>query len=387
MMLLIRSADIKKAEKTSSFTTYDSMLVKGVAIILLMFHHCISMSGIEGHNINFFPFESYHWPVMVCNSFKLCVGMFVFITGYGLYKSYSKLTLNSRSVLNWTGTRLTKTLSGFWFIYILVFIITFVIDKYPYMRYITSPTKMNGSWFYAIIDFLGLSNIIGTPNLIGTWWYMSAVIILIVFFPLIHAAGEKFGYFVTAGALILLPRIIGQGFPGTKNVFSFILAFIFGMVFAKFDLFSKQNKFTLFKNRLLTDIILFFVYMFLFFMIVYMTDKLGRKYLWELNYCVDPLIVILFCNRYLKRIVFLNKALMFIGSHSLNIFLVHTFIRYVYLNDFTYSFKYALLIPFVLLGISLAISVVVELLKKLLRYDLLVKKIIGKFFTGKKSTS
>lgn len=381
--MIIKKSDIEKAKLTSSFTTYDSMLVKGVAIILLVFHHCISMNQVEKHTMNFFPFESYHWPVMVCDSFKLCVGMFIFITGYGLYKSYSKIEIRNKTVFNWTGTRLVKTLSGFWFVYILVFIITYAVDKRPLTLYVTGPTKMEGSWLYAVIDFFGLANIAGTPTLIGTWWYMSAVVILIIFFPLLFSMGEKFSYFVTAFAMILLPRILGIGFPGTKNVFSFVLAFILGMVFAKYDVFAKQDKFTLFKkNKLLSDIVLFFVYLFAFFMVVYVTDKLGRKYLWELNYCIDPVIIILFANKYLKRIPILNRALMYIGNHSLNIFLIHTFIRYEYLNDFTYSFKYALLIPFILLAISFALSVAVELLKKLIRYDKFVSKIIKKTFAN-----
>lgn len=379
--MLIKKADVISASQKSSFSKYDSMLVKGVAIILLMFHHCISMTGIEGHSLSFFPFKSYHWPVMVCDSFKLCVGMFVFITGYGLYKSYCKINNDSRSVLNWTGTRLLKTLSGFWFVYILTFIITYAIDEYPLLRYVTAPTRMEGSWFYALIDFFGLSYVIDTPTLIGTWWYMSAVVIMIVFFPLMYKAGEKFSYAVVGLMLILLPRVANMGFPGSKNILSFALAFIFGMAFAKYDLFAKQNKFSLFKkNRLLSDIILFSLYMVAFFLIVYLTDKLGRKYLWEFNYCISPVIVILFVNRFLRRIPLLNRALMFIGSHSLNIFLIHTFIRYVYLNDFIYSFKYAILIPFVLLAITLAISVAVELLKKLLHYDLLIAKLTNKIF-------
>lgn len=381
--MIIKKADIEKAKQTSSFTTYDSMLVKGVAIVLLMFHHSISMTEVERHTLNFFPFNSYHWPVMVCDSFKLCVGMFIFITGYGLYKSFSKIELKNKAVFNWTGTRLFKILSGFWFVYVLVFIITYAVDKYPLVRYVTAPTKLEGSWFYAVIDFLGISNIVGTPTLVGTWWYMSAVVIMIVFFPLIFAAGEKLSYFVIGASLILLPRILCIGFPGSKNVFSFVLALIFGMVFAKYDLFARLDKFTLFrKSRLLSDIILFFVYMLAFYLIVVMTDKLDRKYLWELNYCIDPVIVIMFANRYLKRIPILNKALMYIGNHSLNIFLIHTFIRYEYLNDFTYSFKYALLIPFILLAISFALSVAVELLKKLLNYDKLVAKAIKKLFSN-----
>lgn len=380
--MIIKKSDIEKAKQSSSFTTYDSMLVKGVAIILLMFYHSISQTELDRHTLDFFPFHSSHWPLLICNSFKLVVGMFIFITGYGLYKSFSKIKPENKSVYNWTGTRLLKVLSGFWFVYILVFIITYAIDQYPLLRYVTAPTKLEGSWLYAIIDFLGISNIIGTPTLIGTWWYMSAVVIMIAFFPLLYSLGERFSYFVIGMVFVLMPRIIGTGFPGSKNVFSFVLALIFGMVFAKHDLFAKQDKFSLFKkNKLLSDIVLFFVYLLAFYFIVVINGKLSKDKVWEFNYSISPVIVILFANKYLKRIPVLNKVLMFIGSHSLNIFLIHTFIRYVYLNDFIYSFEYAILIPFILLAMTLVISIIVELLKKLLHYDILVNKMNQKLFS------
>ena len=380
--MIIRKADVERAARSSSFSKYDSMLVKGVAIVLLMFHHSISMSEIERHTFNFFPFKSYHWPLMVCDSFKLCVGMFVFITAYGFYKSFSQIKLDNRSVFNWTGERLLKVLSGFWFVYILVFIITYAIDQRPLICYVTSQTKIEGSWVWAVLDFLGISHIVGTPSLVCTWWYMSAVVIMTIFFPLICRLGERFSFFVVGVAFILFPRIMGMGFPGSKNIFSFFLAYILGMAFAKYDVFSRLNKFSLIKkNKIISDIILFFVYMLAFFLIVVITDKLGRGKIWEFNYCISPVIVILFANRYLKRIPIINKALMFIGSHSLNIFLVHTFIRYVYLNDLLYSVENAILIPVILLIVSTAISVVIEFLKRLFHYNDLIVWVDKKLFS------
>ncbi len=379
--MIIKKSDVLKASSKSSFSTYDSMLVKGVAIILLMFHHCIMATGVKGYDINYFPFTSSHYPILICDTFKLCVGMFVFITGYGLYKSICNIEFNSRSVFNWTGTRLVKALSGFWVVYVLVFITTYLVDRLPYRVYVSAPTKMDGSWLYAILDFLGVAHIFETPMLVGTWWYMSALVVMIVFFPLIFKISERFGYVVMGLMIILLPRVANIGFPGTKNIFSFALAYVLGMAFAKYNLFEKQMNINPFKKyKVIWDILLFFVYIILFGLIVYITQRLGRKYLWEFNYCIAPVIVILFCNRYFRRIPILNYALMYIGSHSLNIFLIHTFIRWVYLKDFIYSFKYAILIPFVLLAITLAISIFVELLKRLVGYDKLVSKLIKRIF-------
>ncbi len=361
----------EQLKKQNSFSKHDSMIVKGVAIILLMFHHCISESALKDYPfIDFFPFDSSKWPLMVCNSFKLCVGMFIFITGFGLFKSFSKVQQSSKTIKNWEAARLLKTLSGFWFVYILIFIISYHIDEYPILRYIDYPTKYEGLWLFALIDFLGISNLIGTPTLIGTWWYMSAVVILTAVFPLLYNVGEKYGYFLTGLVLFIIPRLTDWGYPGAKNAYSFILAFLLGMVFAKYDVFGKLSEFSIFKkHKIISDILLFFVYLYGFWLIVNYSAKIERSYLWEFDYVFVPLIVILFSKRYLTRIPLLNKILQFIGKHSLNVFLVHTFIRYVYQGDYIYSFKYALLIPFVLLLISLGISVLIELVKKFIRYD------------------
>lgn len=72
----------------------------------------------------------------------------------------------------------------------------------------------------------------------------------------------------------------------------------------------------------------------------------------------------------------IGKALEVIGIYSADIFLVHNFIRVVFYYDFTYSFRYWWLIILVLLVTSLLISVLVEEIKKFIRYDRLVAAMI-----------
>lgn len=59
-------------------------------------------------------------------------------------------------------------------------------------------------------------------------------------------------------------------------------------------------------------------------------------------------------------------------------FLVHSFIRYVFFEEFTYSFKYFGLIVVVLFTISLGISILIELLKKWTNYNGAVNFICAK---------
>ena len=75
------------------------------------------------------------------------------------------------------------------------------------------------------------------------------------------------------------------------------------------------------------------------------------------------------------------KGLGFLGKHSMNIFLIHSFYRDVFFHEFTYSFYYAWLDYIVLTAISLVTSIVLEWFKKLIRYEKFidwVKKISNK---------
>ena len=77
----------------------------------------------------------------------------------------------------------------------------------------------------------------------------------------------------------------------------------------------------------------------------------------------------------LGRIPGLNRAAEFLGRHSMNIFFFHAFIYQNWFYDFTYSLRYPALIFLFLLGSTLLFSILVEGLKKLLRFDRLVARL------------
>jgi peptidoglycan/LPS O-acetylase OafA/YrhL len=99
---------------------------------------------------------------------------------------------------------------------------------------------------------------------------------------------------------------------------------------------------------------------------------------WEIRYGVFPVLIILYLYEYVVDIPLINKILQCLGKHSLNIFLIHQFIRTNYLNNFIYSFKHFIIIGIVLLVTSLIVSILIELLKKCLKYDLLINKLQNK---------
>lgn len=96
---------------------------------------------------------------------------------------------------------------------------------------------------------------------------------------------------------------------------------------------------------------------------------------------VDPIlafeIILLFKSLNIKHPKIVT-TLSFIGSHSMNIFMFHTFIYYYYFEDFIYYTRNPLLIFITLLVVCLILSMGIEYLKKKLHFAQCQQKIINK---------
>lgn len=351
------------------FDKNTSLGLKGVAILLMLLHHNFSIRSLsDKYAISFFPFRK-EWILNMADMSKICVSIFAFISGYGLYLSYKKSRIDSKK---WIFCRYVKTFSGYWFIWILSCVITQMING----RYTIKFGNSNIWQMVAdsVIDFLGLANLFGTPTLNGTWWYMSAAAVFIFLVPVL-VKYEKDLWLIAGGSVIIWRMILqaagGNAFPGTISVYAFLLPYLLGMIFAKNNyvemIMNNKGK----KLRLFLEIFLL--------MISYkIYVNISTETYWEIKWGLIPLLVILFSSEYLLQISWIRKILIFLGKHSMNIFMVHTFIRAFYLSDFIYSWKNFMMITMILLLISLAISMILELLKKLIRYEQMIESICDK---------
>ena len=84
-------------------------------------------------------------------------------------------------------------------------------------------------------------------------------------------------------------------------------------------------------------------------------------------------MVIVYKNIQLKKPLY--NALIFIGKHSMNIFLFHTFIFSYWFRNEIYASRNPLIIFLLLLAVCIAISIVLEYVKRLIHFETLIKKI------------
>lgn len=139
-----------------SFDKNVSSQLKAFALVLMIMHHLWYWPFFA-----LFKSISYgHLLLSIGMLGKICVGMFLFVSGYGLMASYSSAG-NVFHVL----TRLKKVVLPFWLIVILVAPFLLVIYEVK--------------WYQVVTDALLL-----TRNMNRHWWFMQTYVIYVVCFPL-----------------------------------------------------------------------------------------------------------------------------------------------------------------------------------------------------------
>ena len=356
------------------FTKEHTMQMKGIAIIILLFHHCFlnaqrwatvpyeklaTTKGWGYYPISFAPFSS-HTIQYLASFSKICVAMFVFMTGYGMWVSYESQKKKT-TMSNYIKKRMVTLMTGF----LIIFVVTEIL-AIPTGRFIEVYGHDFRSVVYMIIDALGLAKLLGTPLFCLTWWYMSLAIVLIMIFPFVHSIMEKYQWVVVV-ASIIVPRACGFG--QSTDLFRYLLAYTLGMYFAQHDLLARiKEKFM--EQNVAGKLLSLIVSLIGLAVIIKCRQNawIGWKYLdfWD-GFAAMYVIVISYI--YILNGKWIVTGLGFLGKHSMNIFLIHSFYRDVFFHEFTYSFYYAWLDYIVLMAISLVTSIVLEWFKKLIRYE------------------
>ena len=354
------------------FSKNDTAAMKGVAICMMMLHHCfLGADRYAGYDVDFLLLGEY-LTVLLAQFCKICVAIFVFISGYGISFSLKRM---DRTIPGIEAKQIQKRwfslMSGFWFVYFLSFVTALILNPSIITKsYFTGKNPLD-KVFYILADFFGVAKLFGTPQMIGTWWYMSLAIIIICIMPITYKIYKKYGSLVVFVIIFCI-----NGFFQAKNydMYRWLFIMALGMICAEKNYLGKWKEFKFIKNHALLDFaVKFIIYTPILIFCIYLRQNLD----FVVAYIQDgiiPLFVIFYCYAIVFEIPFIYKILCYIGKHSTNIFLSHTFLRAFYLKDFIHLFRYPFLIVAALLLSSLLLSIIIELMKKYTGYNKLVKK-------------
>lgn len=139
-----------------SFSKENSTILKGYGILFMIFHHCFGLNALpSGVDINWVTPEI----IKFSGVFKICVSIFIFITGYALglktYQHPSPFTFLERGVSHYI---------KFWKTYLLCLLLVILISWVIPTPGLTTPDHFG--WEKWIFAFSGLF-----PPYFD-WWYM-----------------------------------------------------------------------------------------------------------------------------------------------------------------------------------------------------------------------
>ncbi|MCD8188653.1 MAG: acyltransferase [Clostridiales bacterium] len=363
-----------------TFSVRNTNVMKGVAIILLLFHHCFLSEGrFEGYAVSFYPFTQ-GMVILAAKAAKCCVGIFTFLSAYGLTRSYHKQSsrwtdlTERKQAEKFALRRYLNLISGFFAVYVVVFLGSFLWgDRLPFSYYTEDAADLLHAAYYMLLDILGVSDLFNTPSIIGTWWYLGLAITIIVLFPILFKLYQQMGWVLIPALYCLFCAL--QIEPENNN--SWLLLVPVGIFCAEENILERCKVASLVSNRAVNGGLK---------LILATCPLLLSAYLFAENYGTEnygmllfstllPVCVVIWVYLFLSSLPLIAPCLAFLGKHSMNIYLSHNFLRDRWFQDHIYSFGHFILIVLVLLAESTLLSIGINALKKYSGYNRLTQKI------------
>lgn len=315
----------------------NSLEIKGVAILCMIFFHLFGFpERIPTENIS-------QWMGSpITKAFQICVPIYLFMAGYGLQCIAIKKAIIT---LNDIWKRLKKLYLFFWWVAIPFILIGICVHYYSIFP----------------LDNLVL-NLIGMKSSFnGEWWFYYLYVELLLAFYFISKLNVKRNTYIFIMLFILImTRFLNSILPHEnilvlrhiKMILINLNIFMLGCFFAKYDVFRSMS--------------------------VFCNGIINKNYIWPIL-LILPILVraylpmigiteLIMVPIFIYGIVNLCKMtgggiFSFLGKHSMNLWLIHSFFIYYYLKHITYITHNPFIMFMTVIGCGLCCSLLIEKLK------------------------
>ena len=317
----------------------ESQILKGVAILLMLFLHLFNMRhnvDLCTHLVHINGIGIVHFISRMANP----VPFFIILSGYGLYAVNKKGDPH-----RWS--RLLKLILHYWLI-LLVFVS---------IGHFIHPSTYPGSCLNVLYNITAFYT---TYN--GEHWFIFPYLLLAISSPLLFKACDKYdrSWVLITTFIIYLASCFLISRYGDKYLYTHMLVYhpiLYGSLLFNFILGALACKHRwLGEKRKISSIFAWFLLLVLCVVRCFFTTGAFHN-----------LFVFAFIWLWLQTIrpSWINKVLTHLGNHSMNMWLIHTFFCYYFFHDWIYGFKYPLLIFLVLILISYLSSHIINLIYSL----------------------
>lgn len=314
------------------FNQRDSGIAKGFAIVMMMAHHAFAFPDRIPASLRHIPtLPGIDGEAMLGTLGKICVCLFIFISGYGLHRSSLRYKIHPLS-----------RISAFCKVYLFYFIVTVSIG----ILFFPNVTMSDGTPRYTTditTLLLNTFNIITTYN--EEWWFVRVYCVMVLLFPLVRKYLDQpailiAGSLLTYASLQLLPTTQFTNY--FKQISYYQVPFVTGMLFSSMKLYERVT-YRCIESPLLWGALLVTLLL-TFRLVVY------ERYLHPLYFFVTTPLFVIGASRALRISELLTRLFEILGKYSFPMWLVHSYFCYYFLQPLTYAPRYGIAI---LLNLSL----------------------------------
>lgn len=328
-------------KKGSFISKNESIMVQAIAVMLMVFHHLFAFP--ERINVPYtmlFDFGFLHLETILSYGGRICISIFAFSSGYGLYKLGSDTVAGGYKLVL---KQLKKFYTRLWIVCIIFIPLGYVLDIYTF------------NWVTLIKSVLGISSAYN-----GEWWYIASYLRLLLLYPIIYAVmtwvhkkTRKYSAIIT-GVLLIVSSLIYSCLQ-EKGFIGWLLCFIMGMLMVQFNVFELLYSIIL-KLGVFKYVIIIMNVGGVFVIRTVINSNCDYDYLFA-PIIVFSIVVILKSKICGNVIISLLQV---IGKYSTYIWLTHTFFAYYYFQQLVYYVKYSTLIFIWCLVCSLITGIMLE---------------------------
>lgn len=290
----------KNLPEISAVSYYDVLLLKGLALLMMVFHHCFAVPVWYVDVPDFFQCD---WWIVGGRVAKQCVGIFAFLSGWVYWHHQNK---------SWK--------------YSVSKIISFLLLYWCAFALIAGIAYFFCSWRPELLsDVLRELFPVNLHPLMFFAWYVWFYIQMMLIFPLYHrieCLENRWGRWVCYITGLLVMVLLCSHFPVFRDLawFAFVLL---GYWVARRRVLEKIKQFLLRVNYGKTIIACFSIGLALIlFLDIHMNSFTGRGPWCLLSPFFLVTGVMIFLSIY--RMFYLRKLLIFFGKHSVNIWFLHS---------------------------------------------------------------
>lgn len=316
-----------------SFSREDTKAIKGVAVTLMLMHHLWGFpKRILGGELTYFVTVFGQSSISYLGTFgKLCVSLFFFLGGYGMYKLYQQKRLDIT-------LHIQKLYISYWKVFLIFVPIAFLFfsNQPIYCESEEICTRFSDFSFQALFsNFLGFSDTFNSE-----WWFFRSYIVAILTFPMVRKVIDRFSFSFNIFLIIVLTIGVSTVFPALgklevlgplkdnylyRTIFCqsapYIAAFWSGALMSKDNALEALTR-SLAAHHMLSPLHNLF---FLGAIVFARTTAAGS----QLDFLYAPLFIVC-CTNLLHLIRPIRTIFLFLGKQSTNMWLIHSFYCYYF---------------------------------------------------------